>query len=180
MQDSSVRPNDSEYESNINVESLNPPQTSIAQPPNLTLKDLEKLKKTYSRLIYMVAIVSGTQYMNGNVNFWYLTKVLKADINQCTFFGYYTGLMRNFKPILSLVSETVCPFHSRIKFYIILGSLMIFVSTLFGSIFNVDYWQLFTLNFFISLGYNIIELIVEGMTAEVVKIDTQISLLRSS
>lgn len=178
MKESTLNPNTSEFESNLRDESLTPLRQNSPRSKN-TIPQLEHKKAMYTRLIYLVAFVSATSSVIGNVNFWYLTQVLKVEINAYTFFTYYAGVLTYFKPVLSLISEIVTPFNSRIKFYIISASLMICLSSLLASVFSFGYWPFFGLNFLTSTCYAIIELVAEGLNVEVVRIDAQINLQKS-
>lgn len=177
MEDSHINNPTSEYESNLQTISLPSNINKRLEPDAEILTRIDALQRKsllYSRLIYLVAIVSGTNFMTARVDFWYFTTKLKLGIVKYTFFINYTGVMRNFKPLLSFITEIFYPFHSRIRFYIIAASLMITISSLLISIIAVKYWAFFTLKVIQSTGYVVIELIVEGMTAEVVKFQSKI------
>lgn len=179
MKNTKVKENRSEFESNLAEY-----QTGDQNIENPGVKDsisnLKKKKKIYTWMIYLVAFVSGTRVMTQNVNLWYLKNKLNQGINSYLFFLYYSNVMSNLKPILSFITEIFFLFYSRIKFYTILSSLMICISSFLICIIEVDYWQFFYLSFIQCTGYALVESVVEGLTAEVVKIDTKIVLLKST
>lgn len=179
MSEPQPQSNPSEYESNINYGS---DVTGIGKKPKAkeTIQILERRKKIYMWMIYLVAFVSGSRLISMNVNFWYLKTILKLGVNDFTFFTSYSPLMYDFKPIFSFVSEVFFPLYMRVKFYMIFSSLLIVVGSALVCVFELGYWPFFFVTFIQCTGYAIVDSLGEGLTAEVVKFDKKITLLRSS
>lgn len=170
----------SEFQSDLDDSTIAPKIAKIKLPKEKeTIVMLERRRKIYMWMIYLVAFVSGSRFITMNVNFWYLKNILKLGVNDFTFFTSYSSIMYDFKPVFSFISEVCFPFYMRVRFYMTFSSLLIVVGSFLVCIFNLGYWPFFLVTFIQSSGYAIVDSLGEGLTAEVVKFDKKIIILRS-
>lgn len=82
----------------------------------------------FRRLTYLIAINSGMHSYTGNINYYFVSDIMKKEASQFVAFGAFTALAWTIKPIYGWVSDSIYPFKFRFKPYVTLMQILYVLS----------------------------------------------------
>jgi len=78
----------------------------------------------YRRLTYLIAINTGMHNYTGNINYYFLSDIMKKQASQFVAFVAFTTLAWTIKPIYGWISDSIYPFKFRFKPYVTLMQIL--------------------------------------------------------
>lgn len=144
-----------------------------------TVKDspeiLRKKIRSYTLITYAVAISTGILQIALYPNLFYVKGELEREPHEYARFRSISAIAWSIKPVLAYFEDSISPFYSRVKYWMVIGCLMNIGGSILIVMLKPGYWP-FTFLFMLCNFANVIhDVLAQGMSVILLNLYRQLA-----
>ena len=129
----------------------------------------------YTWITYAVAVSTGILQIALYPNLFYVKEELGQEAKEYTRFRSYSSIAWSIKPVLAYFEDSINPFYSRVKYWMVIGCLMNIGGCLLIVLLKPGYWP-FTFFFMLCNFANVIhDVLAQGMSVILLNLYRQLA-----
>jgi hypothetical protein len=144
---------------------------TVRESPEL----LRKKIRSYTLIIFAIAISTGILQIALYPNLFYVKRELNREPHEYARFRSISAIAWSIKPVLAYFEDSINPFYSRVKYWMVLGCLMNIGGSILIVLLKPDYWP-FTFCYMLCNFANVIhDVLAQGMSVILLNLYRQLA-----
>lgn len=144
---------------------------SVRESPEI----LRKKIRSYTLITYAIAISTGILQISLYPNLFYVKRELDREPQEYARFRSLSAIAWSIKPVLAYFEDSISPFYSRVKYWMVIGCLLNIGGSLAIILLKPDYWP-FTFLFMICNFANVMhDVLAQGMSVILLNLYRQLA-----